>query len=221
MSYEENNEENDEGLRQLKIVYIINDKCMYIRIYAVKCNNHVSIECSPLCLDYAYAQSAYGSRLWENTEWMVLISDTLLQEKTEDGKYYTVDSKGRKEECYLIVAHTEKKDYRGEPKYTFNILCPINREFIPIANRHFVVPSEVEKWFCQACLPSTYIQKHAHVLDLLPDIGSIDECGKPPKIQKTGYSVTPKSNVIDFTIDTDGDKTIYLGICHYCGCAKQ
>ena len=204
----------------LKVVYRINDKYMCIRVYRADPSYPVSIECVPMELYSEDTISEVSSELWTNAEWMILISDDLLQEKKPDGKYYTTDSKGRKEECYLITTHTKKTGYRDIPNYTFNILCPINREFHPVGKKHFVVPSKIGRWFCGVCLPFAYIQKSVHILDLLRDIGSIDECGNPSKIQKT-ENLIPKSNEIDFTIETNEGKPIYLGICHYCGCGSD
>ena len=208
--------ENRHYCLVLKVVYRADEGYMTIRIHRNR-EGYISIECVALGKDNA--DSPIDCDLWGNSKWMFSISKNITQEKTQDGKYFVTDSKGRREECYLIKSHTEEDHgYKGLHAYKISTLCPINREFRPSENMHFILPSDMEEWMCGECLPESRFPETAHILDLL------DDEHRESKRQRVGVLVKTKVNEIDFLIDceidceTDNEIPIYLGMTDYCEC---
>ena len=199
----------------MKVVYRVDDRYMCIRIYKDNDYESIRIESVPLDLINIRESSSIHSKLWENAHWMFLLSGELVQEKTPDGKYFVTDSKGRKEECYLIHGHSESIEYFGD--CFLSTLCPINREFRPSDNMLYVLPSETSLWSCGLCEPTHSTKKSVHVLDLFDDIDETHgRCQS--KRQKIGDFIKNKVNEIDYQIDTSGDTLIYIGISDHCDC---
>lgn len=200
------------------MVYRTNEGYMTIRIDR-NLKGNISIQCVTLGQDNT--DSPIDCDLWENSKWMFSISKNITQEKTQDGKYFVTDSKGRREECYLIKSHTEEDHgYKESVAYKISTLCPINREFRPFENMYFILPSDMEEWMCARCLPNSTFQETAHILDLF------DDEHRESKRQRVGYFIKTKLNEINFLIDckidceNDNEIPIYLGMTDYCECIR-